>query len=296
MVSKFWHICLYDCAHRCERHLLFVSVLSVDRKLSVNRKWFVRQWNLLSVIRNYIADCVKVWVWVINNNTENTMLDARPASSETCQMMKSTLNQKPRLFTFIFVLLRPLKCFSFWLNKGCGGVSVWFREQQFTVLQYCYAVAQLSFSTFPTQTTWDSGILGQFSRSRCVGKQKHGGEVKGQACWGSERHSTSKTTVALTDRFTQFCLLPVLSVRETERGEVPLLFSGRKHICGTVTETEKRNLSGTLKYRCPSFPTHAHTPTSPHLQTISLLEITLQQLLWLHQGTRPQTVEYNELF
>lgn len=128
------------------------------------------------------------------------------------------------------------------------------------------------------------------------GKHKHGGEVKGRACWGSERHSTSKTTVALTVNFAQFCLLPVLSVKETERGEVPLLFSGRKHICGTVTETEKRNLSGTLKYRYPSFPKHAHTPTSLHLQTISLLEITLQRLLWLHQGTRSQTVEYNELF
>lgn len=85
-----------------------------------------------------------------------------------------------------------------------------------------------------------------------------------------------KTTQnCLTDNFTQFLLLPVLSIRERER-EVPLLFSGRKHICGTVTETEKRNLSGTFKYRCTSLPKHAHTPTSmPFLLKYSLLEIIL---------------------
>jgi len=182
MVSKFWHICLYDCAHRCERHLLFVSVLSVDRKLSVNRKWFVRQWNLLSVIRNYIADCVKVWVWVINNNTENTMLDARPASSETCQMMKSTLNQKPRLFTFIFVLLRPLKCFLF------GSIRVVVVSQsglENNSLQYCSIVMALlnylfqhsqpkqleipGFSvSFPAVVVWESRNMVERSKVRHV--------------------------------------------------------------------------------------------------------------------------------
>lgn len=80
-----------------------------------------------------------------------------------------------------------------------------------------------------------------------------------------------KITVGLTDNFTQFFLLPVLSIKETER-EVPLLFSGRKHICGTVTETEKRNLSGTFKYRCPSLPKHAHTHML-FLQNTSPLEI-----------------------